>query len=68
MLPIRDMLMIHKYKQVESKRIDKDILCKQQTQGEVAIVISDKIEFKTKGNIKNKYNGKRFISHEIQEL
>ena len=55
MLSPRDPFQIEKYRQTKSKGVEKDISCKWKGKRTgVAVVISDKIDFKTKARVTGK--------------
>ena len=45
---------LYKDTQVETKSVEKDTLCKQHRKAEVAVLTSNKIDFKTRNIIRNK--------------
>ena len=55
MLPIRDSLQTQRHTQTKSEGIEKDISCNQQGErAGVAVLVSDKIDFKAKKITRNK--------------
>lgn len=46
MLPMKDLFQIEIHTETESEGIKKKILCKLKQKAKVAIIISDKIDFK----------------------
>ena len=52
-LPRRNPSHIERYTQTKSKGMEKDISCKWK-KAEVAVLISDKIDFKTKAAVRDK--------------
>ena len=54
MLSTRDPPQNKRYTQTKSKGMEKDMLCKWKEKDSVSIVISDKINFKTKATEKDR--------------
>ena len=55
MPPSRDPSQIKRYTQAKSKQIEKDISCKWKgKESQVAVLTSDKINFKTKAIVRDK--------------
>ena len=68
MLPLRDPPQIERYTQTKSKGIEKDIPCKwKRRKTGVTILISDKIDFKTKAMLRNKEGHYIIIKGTIQQ-
>lgn len=53
-LPIRNSFETYQYRQVESKRLEKEISHKHQKEVGVTILISDKVDFYTKKITRNR--------------
>ena len=67
MFSTRDPLQNKGHVQTESEGLEKDILHKQRPKAGVAILISDKIDFKTKAVKRNKEGYYVMIKESIQE-
>ena len=67
-LPPRDVSQIKRYTQIKSKGMEKDISCKwkRKTSG-VVVLISYKIDFKTKATVRDKEGHYIMIKETIQQ-
>ena len=68
MLPPRDPSQIKRYTQTKSKGMEKDISCKWKLKkAVVAVLLSDKIDFKTKATVRDKERHYIMIKGTIQQ-
>ena len=68
MLPTRDPLYIKRHTHIENKRMEKDISCKWKLKkAVVAVLLSDKIDFKTKATVRDKERHYIMIKGTIQQ-
>ena len=68
MLPARDPSQIERYTQTKNNEMEKDTLCKWKgKKPEVAVLISEKIDFKTKATVRDKEGNYIMIKGAIQQ-
>ena len=68
MLPPRNPSHIERYTQTKSKGMEKDISCKWKLKkAVVAVLLSDKIDFKTKATVRDKERHYIMIKGTIQQ-